>query len=91
MFHRVAVASLAGLCAVCSTTANAQPTVTRDAGGTITVRAIRTTSEMRVDGRLDEDVYGATAPITDFVQQEPERVRSRRRRRPKRGCSSTTT
>ncbi len=71
MFHRVAVASLAGLCAVCSTTANAQPTVTRDAGGTITVRAIRTTSEMRVDGRLDEDVYGATAPITDFVQQEP--------------------
>ena len=71
MFHRVAVASLAGLYAVCSATANAQPSVTRDAGGTITVRAIRTTSEMRVDGRLDEDVYGATAPITDFVQQEP--------------------
>jgi hypothetical protein len=37
-----------------------------------TVRAYRATDAMRVDGRLDEAVYAATPPITNFVQQEPD-------------------
>jgi hypothetical protein len=44
-------------------------------GGPIapTVRAVRGT--VRVDGRLDEAVYGATAAIEAFVQQEPDEGR----------------
>ncbi|HET9702817.1 MAG TPA: DUF5916 domain-containing protein [Vicinamibacterales bacterium] len=36
-----------------------------------TVRASRTTTPIRLDGRLDEEVYTAMPAITDFVQQEP--------------------
>ena len=35
------------------------------------VRAIRLTSPLRIDGRLDEQVYGAVPPIDGFVQQLP--------------------
>ncbi len=37
-----------------------------------TVRAHRVTTPMRIDGKLDEEVYRSTPPITDFVQQEPD-------------------
>jgi hypothetical protein len=37
-----------------------------------TVRAHRTAQPIRVDGRLDEEIYKATPAITDFVQQEPD-------------------
>jgi hypothetical protein len=70
--------SVPGLCVVCvlalagSTRAWAQPAVARDADGRITVRALRAAERIRVDGRLDEDIYEATEAITDFVQQEPD-------------------
>lgn len=37
-----------------------------------TVRAHHVTQPLRIDGRLDEDVYKTTPAITDFVQQEPD-------------------
>ena len=37
-----------------------------------TVRAHRLSSPLRIDGRLDEELYRTTEPITDFVQQEPD-------------------
>ena len=37
-----------------------------------TVRAHRTAQPLRIDGRLDEEIYKTTTPIGDFVQQEPE-------------------
>ena len=45
--------------------------VTRD-GGRATVRAIRLTTGLRVDGRLDEPVYREVAPVSDFIQQLPD-------------------
>jgi hypothetical protein len=35
------------------------------------VRAFRVTQPMRIDGRLDEEIYGTVAPINGFVQQLP--------------------
>src|SRR5258705_918935 len=37
-----------------------------------TVRAYRTPQPIRVDGRLDDEIYKTTPAITDFVQQEPD-------------------
>ncbi len=37
-----------------------------------TVRAHRVSEPLRIDGRLDEAVYGTTPAITGFVQQEPD-------------------
>src|SRR5262245_25291688 len=36
-----------------------------------TVQAHRVVTPLRIDGRLDEEAYTATTPITGFVQQEP--------------------
>ena len=46
--------------------------VTRDAVGRATIRANRLTTPLRVDGVLDEDVYQRVAPVSDFVQTEPD-------------------
>jgi hypothetical protein len=35
------------------------------------VRAVRLTAPMRIDGRLDEEIYAAIPPIDGFVQQLP--------------------
>ena len=43
----------------------------RDADGRTTVRAIRLATGIRLDGVLDEEVYDAVPPITDFLQQVP--------------------
>ena len=43
----------------------------RDAAGRTTVRAIRLATGIRLDGVLDEAVYGSVPPITDFLQQVP--------------------
>lgn len=51
---------------------DASATVTREADGRIIVRARRAPGPMRVDGRLDEDVYEQIDPVGDFVQQEPD-------------------
>ena len=43
----------------------------RDEAGHVTIRAVRPTEPMVLDGRLDERVYRETEAIGDFVQQEP--------------------
>ena len=37
-----------------------------------TVTAHRAAQPIRIDGRLDEEIYRTTPPITGFVQQEPD-------------------
>jgi hypothetical protein len=45
--------------------------VSRDEEGHVTIRAVRLTEPIVLDGRLDERVYHDTEPIDGFVQQEP--------------------
>jgi Domain of unknown function (DUF5916) len=49
----------------------APATVTRDAAGRATIRAVRLASPIRLDGQLDEAVYQEVPPISDFIQTEP--------------------
>ncbi len=46
-------------------------TVSRNTEGQVTVRVIHLTAPLRLDGALDEEVYTAFEPISDFVQAEP--------------------
>ena len=46
--------------------------VSRDAEGRTTVRAVRLTAPLRVDGHLDEDLYRTVTPISDFIRAEPQ-------------------
>jgi hypothetical protein len=46
--------------------------ISRDANGRATVRAVRLSSPLRLDGRLDEAIYASVAPISDFTQVEPD-------------------
>ncbi len=46
--------------------------IARDASGRATIRAVRITTPLRVNGRLDESLYIGVPPISDFIQQEPE-------------------
>jgi hypothetical protein len=39
--------------------------------GQVTIRAIRLTAPLKVDGILEESVYRENVPATDFIQQEP--------------------
>ena len=43
----------------------------RDEAGRATIRAIKLTEGIRLDGRLDEEVYHTVPPVTDFIQQVP--------------------
>ena len=45
--------------------------VSRDAAGRATVRAVRLTAPLRLDGTLDERVYTDLQALSDFIQQEP--------------------
>lgn len=45
--------------------------VERTANDKVTVRAVRVDRPLRIDGRLDEEVYASVDPISDFIQQEP--------------------
>ena len=45
--------------------------IRRDAAGRATVRAVRITAPIRVDGALDERVYADIPALSDFIQQEP--------------------
>ena len=47
-------------------------TVSRDADGRTTVRAVRLSAPLRVDGTLDEEIYRTVTPISDFVQNDPQ-------------------
>lgn len=46
-------------------------TVERDASGRLVVRAVRLTSPLVVDGRLEDEVYHRVPSIGGFVQQDP--------------------
>lgn len=46
--------------------------VSRDDDGHVTVRAIRLTEPLALDGRLDDRLYLENEPFGDFVQQEPK-------------------
>jgi hypothetical protein len=46
--------------------------MSRDAAGHTTVRAVRLTTPLHVDGKLDEQVYSTVLPITGFIQTEPK-------------------
>ena len=45
--------------------------ITRE-GGQATMRAIPLLAGIQVDGRLDEPVYDAVPPVSDFIQQLPD-------------------
>ena len=51
----------------------AEPAImmTRDAAGKATVHAVRISGDFALDGALTEAVYATVAPLSDFVQQEP--------------------
>ena len=46
-------------------------TISRDDRGRATVRAVRVTTPMKIDGRLEEPLYAAVKPASDFIQMEP--------------------
>jgi hypothetical protein len=87
MVFRILAAVLATLAAATSVTAqsivptnspgagSAAPTsaaVTRDERGRATVRAVRLPEPLRLDGRLDEEIYKTVSPIDGFLQQVPQ-------------------
>lgn len=43
----------------------------RDDQGHATMRAVRLTRPLKIDGRLDEEVYATIRGATDFAQLEP--------------------
>ena len=49
----------------------APATVTRDAAGRATIRAVRLTQPLRFDGQLDEEIYTTVPAIDGFIQQLP--------------------
>ena len=46
-------------------------TLSRNAAGQTTVRAVRLTGPLELDGTLDEAFYSTIDPISDFIQYEP--------------------
>jgi uncharacterized protein DUF5916 len=46
--------------------------ITRDDSGRATIRAVQLTSPLRVDGRLDEEIYVTVPPLTGLLQLEPQ-------------------
>ncbi len=46
--------------------------INRDGRGKVTLRAVRLSEPLEVDGKLEESVYRTTPSISDFVQQEPK-------------------
>ncbi|MEQ1908615.1 MAG: DUF5916 domain-containing protein [Vicinamibacterales bacterium] len=47
-------------------------TISRDDQGRATVRAVRVTTPMRIDGKLDEPHYSSVQPASGFIQMEPQ-------------------
>ena len=43
----------------------------RDDQGRITLRAVRLTTPLDIDGQIDEAAYAGLVPISDFIQMEP--------------------
>jgi hypothetical protein len=66
--------ALCWLAAVVSSDAGQTPaeTLSHDATGRITIRAVRLAAPLHIDGQLDEAVYNTVAPASDFVQSDPQ-------------------
>ena len=47
-------------------------TITRDAAGRVTVRAVRLREGLTIDGALDEPVYETVPAFSGFIQTEPQ-------------------
>ena len=47
-------------------------TIVRDADGRATLRAVRLTEPLKVDGKLDEPVYASVKPMSGFIQSLPD-------------------
>jgi hypothetical protein len=47
-------------------------TISRDDQGRATVRAVRLTTPMHIDGKLDEAIYSTVQPASGFIQMEPQ-------------------
>ena len=45
--------------------------IARDDAGGVTVRAVRIDAPLRIDGRLDEEVYGRVEAMSGFIQNDP--------------------
>jgi hypothetical protein len=50
----------------------APETITRDTQGRATIRAVKLTTPLRLDGRLDDEIYGAVAPFGGLIQVAPD-------------------
>ncbi len=50
----------------------APATITRDANGRATVRAVRLDDPLNLDGVLDEPIYESVEPFGEFIQQAPD-------------------
>ena len=48
------------------------PVFSRDSEGRVTVRAVRLTEPLVIDGSLDESIYQTLPPITELFQQVPD-------------------
>ncbi len=46
-------------------------TIRRNAAGQATVRAVRISAPIQLDGNLNEEIYGVVPPVSNFLQQEP--------------------
>ena len=46
--------------------------ISRDSSGRATIRAVRLTSPLQLDGRLDEAIFSSVLPISGFIQNDPE-------------------
>jgi hypothetical protein len=46
--------------------------ISRDASGRATVRAVRITTPIRIDGQLDEAVYASLPSMSEFIQNDPQ-------------------
>ena len=47
-------------------------TISRDVAGRATIRAVRLTAPLQLDGQLDEALYTSVPSISDFIQAEPQ-------------------
>ena len=45
--------------------------ISRDAAGRATIRAVRVTAPLKLDGKLDEAVFANLLPMSGFIQTEP--------------------
>jgi len=46
--------------------------VSRDDTGRVTLRAVRLSTPLRVDGRLEEEIYRTSEAVSDFIQNDPK-------------------